>query len=83
MVMAGEHAANDVDEEVYGNNGAERHEAQEPSAGDRRAIDDADQAGQLDISGEAKTARTLRTPVKFPTLAERKRKRKRKRVRRS
>ena len=28
----------------------------------RRAIADADQAGQLDISGEAKTARSLRTP---------------------
>ena len=27
MVMAGENAANDVDEEVYGNDGAERHEA--------------------------------------------------------
>ena len=62
MVMAGENAANDVDEEVYGNDGAERREAQEASAGDRRAIADADQAGQLDISGEAKTARSLRTP---------------------
>ena len=49
MVMAGENAANDVDEEVYGNDGAERHEAQEASAADRRAIADADQAGQLDI----------------------------------
>ena len=62
MVMTGENAANDVDEEVYGNGGAERHEAQEASAGDRRAIADADQAGQLDISGETKTARTLRSP---------------------
>ena len=52
---------NDVDEEVYGNDGAERDEAQEASAGDRRAIADADQAGQLDISVEAKTARILRT----------------------
>ena len=60
MVMA--RATNDVDEEVYGNDGAERHEAQEASASDRRAIADADQAGQLDISGEAKTARILRTP---------------------
>ena len=51
MVMAGENATNDVDEEVHGNDGAERHEAQEASAGDRRAIADADQAGQLDISG--------------------------------
>ena len=60
--MAGESATHDVDEEVYGNDGAERHEAQVASAGDRRAIADADQAGQLDISGEAKTARSLRTP---------------------
>ena len=62
MVMAGENAANDVDEEVYGNDGAERHEVQEASAGDRRAIADADQARQLDISGETKTASILRTP---------------------
>ena len=48
-VLAGEHAANDVDEEVYGNDGAERREAQEASAGDRRAIAKADQAGKLDI----------------------------------
>ena len=62
MVVTGENAANDVDEEVYGNDGAERHEAQEASASDRREIADADQAGQLDISGEAKTARTSRSP---------------------
>ena len=62
MVMAGENAANDVDEEVYDNEGAERREAQEASAGDRRAIADADQDGQLDVSGEAKTARRRRTP---------------------
>ena len=48
--------------EVYGNDGAERHEAQEASAGVRRAIADVDQGGQLDISVEAKTERTLRTP---------------------
>ena len=70
MVMAGEDAVNDVDEEVFGNDGAERHEAQVASAGDRRAVADADQAGQLDISGEAKTARILRTP-KPPTDAAR------------
>ena len=35
MVMAGENVTNDVDEEVYGNDGAERREAQEASAGDR------------------------------------------------
>ena len=57
LVMAGENATNDVDEEVHDNDGAERNEAREASAGDRRAIADADQAGQLDISGEAKTAR--------------------------
>ena len=56
LVMVG------VDEEVYGNDGAERNEAQEASAGDRRAIADAVQAGQLGISGEAKTARIQRTP---------------------
>ena len=62
VVMAGENAANDVDEEVYGNDGNERHEAREASAGDRRAIADEDQAGQLDISGETRAVRTLRTP---------------------
>ena len=62
LVMAGESATNDVDEEVYDNDGNERHEAREASADDRRAIADADQAGQLDISGETKTARILRIP---------------------
>ena len=62
LVMAGENATIDVDEEVYDNDGDERNEAREASAGDRRAIADADQARQLDISGETKTARTLRTP---------------------
>ena len=47
MLMAGENATHDVDEEVYDN--AERNEAREASSGDRRAIADADQAGQLDI----------------------------------
>ena len=59
MVMVGEKVTLDVDEEVHGNDGAERHEAQ-ASAGDRRAIADADHAGQLDISYDTKTARTLR-----------------------
>ena len=54
MVISRENAANDVDEEVFGNDGAERHEAQEASSGSR-AIADADQAGQLG-------ARTLRSP---------------------
>ena len=62
MVMAGENAANDVDGDVYGNDGADRHETQEASAHDRRAIADTDQSGQLDITGETKTARKLRTP---------------------
>ena len=39
-----------------------RHEAREASAGDRRTVADAGQAEQLDISGETKTARILRTP---------------------
>ena len=38
LVMAGENTTNDVDEEVYDTDGAERNEAQEASAGDRRAI---------------------------------------------
>ena len=62
LVMAGESATNDVDEEVYDNDGNESNEAREASADDRRAIADADEARQLDISGEAKTARALRTP---------------------
>ena len=68
--MAGESATNDVDEEVYDNDGDERNEAREASAGDRRAIADADQAGQLDISSEAKTARSLHT-LEPPTDAAR------------
>ena len=67
MVMAGENVANDVDEEVYASDG---QEAQEASTGDKRAIADADQAGQLDISDETKAARTLRTP-ETPTDATR------------
>ena len=47
--MAGETATNDVDEEVYDNDGNERNEARQVSGCDRRAIADADQAGQLDI----------------------------------
>ena len=35
LVMAGENATNDVDEEVYDNDGNERNEAREASAGDR------------------------------------------------
>ena len=70
LVMVGGSATNDVDEEVYDNDGNERNEAREASAGDRRAIADVDQAGQLDISGEATTARSLRTP-EAPTDAAR------------
>ena len=61
LVMAGESQTNDVDEEVDDNDGNEINAAREASAGDRRAVADPDQAGQLDISGEAKTARSLRT----------------------
>ena len=61
---------NDVDEEVFDRDGDEKNEAREASAGDRRAIADADQAGQLVISGEAQIARTLRT-LELPTDAAR------------
>ena len=54
-----ESATNDVDEEDFHNDGNERNEAREDSAGDRRAIADADQSGQLGISGEARNARSL------------------------
>ena len=68
MVMTGENVSNDVDEEVYVGDGVMGQEAHEASAGDRRAIADADQAGQLDISGETRAARTLRTPEPQQTL---------------
>ena len=42
--------------------GAERDDAQEASAGDRQAIADADEAGQLEVCGETRTGRILRTP---------------------
>ena len=61
MVMVGEEVTMDVDEDVHGNDGADRHEAQ-ASAEDRRAIADTDHAEQLDISCDPKTARTLRAP---------------------
>ena len=59
MVMARETALNDVDEEVYEREG---DEAMEASDGDRQALVDVDQAGQLGISGEATTPRALRYP---------------------
>ena len=62
LLMAGESATNDVVEVAYVNDGNERNDAREASAGDRRAIADAVQAGQLDISSEAKIASSLRTP---------------------
>ena len=62
MVMAGENLANAVDEEVYVGDGVVSQEAQEASADDMRAVADADQAGQLDVSGETRAARALRTP---------------------
>ena len=43
-------------------NGAQSHQPTRVQTGDRRAVADADQARQHDISGETKTARTLRTP---------------------
>ena len=54
MVMAGENVAKDVDERVYVGDGVVGPEAQEASAGDRRAIADAEKAGPLDVSGETK-----------------------------
>ena len=42
MVMTGENVSNDVDEEVYVGDGVMGHEAHEASAGDRRAVADAD-----------------------------------------
>ena len=39
-------------------------------AGDRRAIADADQAGQLDISRKAKGSRSLRTPTDVARMAD-------------
>ena len=62
MVMTGENVTNAVNEEVYVGDGVVSQEAQEASAGDLRAIADADQAGQRDISGETRAARALRTP---------------------
>ena len=70
MVMGGENVSNDLDEEVYFGDGVMGHEAHEASAGGRRAIADADQAGQLEISGETRAARALRTPEP-PTNAAR------------
>ena len=62
MVLTGENVINAVDQEVYVGDGVVSQEAQEASAGDMRAIADADQAGQLDVSGETRAARALRTP---------------------
>ena len=61
LVMAGENVANAVDEEVYVGDGVLGHEVHEASAGGRRAIADAYQARQLDVSGETRAARVLRT----------------------
>ena len=62
MLMTGENVSMDVDEEVYALDGNEMSEAREASDGDRRAIAAEDQAEQLEISGETKTPRALRTP---------------------
>ena len=50
---------NDVDEEVFHDTSNEGVEA---AAEASRAVHDAHQAGQLDISGEAKKSRALRSP---------------------
>ena len=62
MVMTRENVSMDVDEEEYAADGDEMPEAREALDGDRRAVADADQAGQLAISGETKTPRALLTP---------------------
>ena len=56
--------------EVYASDGDETSEVREGSDRDRRAIVDADQAGQLAICGETKTPRALRT-LEPPTDAAR------------
>ena len=66
MVMTGEHVTNDVHEEVSAGEvsageGDKVPEAWEASDDDWRAVADADQAGQLGISGQTKTPRALRT----------------------
>ena len=62
MGMTAENVSYDVDEEVYAGDGDAMSEAREASDGDRRAIADADEAGQMAVSGEAKTPPVLRTP---------------------
>ena len=70
MVMTRENVSMNVDDEVYTADGDEMPEPQEASDGDRRAIADADHAGQLAISGETKIPRALRT-LEPPTDAAR------------
>ena len=55
MVMTGESVLADVDEEVCEGEGDEASMAREASDDDRRAIADAEQAGQLSISSDTKT----------------------------
>ena len=60
--MTVEGVPNDVDEEVYDGVGDGPFVARVASDGDWRANADADQTGQLDISGKTKTPRAFRTP---------------------
>ena len=53
--------SNEVDEDFYVGDGGMGQEAHEASAGDGRVVADADQAGQLDIAGETRAAKALRT----------------------
>ena len=57
--MTGESVSNDVDEEVYEGEGGETSVA--VSDGGGRAVDHADQAGQIDMFGETNTHRALRS----------------------
>ena len=58
--MTGESVSNDVDEEVYEGEGDETSVARDASVGEGRAVDHADQAGQIDMFGETNTHRALR-----------------------
>ena len=56
VVMTGESVQNGVDEDVYQGECDEAYMAREASDGDRRVVGDADQAVQLDISGQIKSS---------------------------
>ena len=59
MVMTVESVSNDVDEEVYEGEGDETFVARDASDGDGRAVDHADQAGQIVMFGETNAHQAL------------------------